>query len=271
MAPVSSESPLALVAGDGSLPLTVCETASKRGVRVAAVAFSKATAKSLEGVADVKLLGIGEPEKVIAYFKEKGCRKLCLIGKVEKRLIFENIKFDRRALKLLGDLIRKDDTSVMRAVMEELESEGFEIEKQTDWLPSLMPPAGILGHIHPAASIKADFEHGIEMCRKMADYEIGQTIIIKDGVVLAVEAVEGTNEAIDRGCSLGGPGAVMIKAGRPNQDLRFDIPTVGVETINRLKKNRATGLAVEAGKVVVVDLPDVAAACDEAGISLVAM
>lgn len=267
----SSASPLALVAGEGSLPLAVCETASKRGVRVAAVAFSKASAKSLERVADVKLLGIGEPDKVIAYFKEKGCRKLCLIGKIEKKLIFENIKVDLRAMKLLGNLIRKDDSSIMRAVMEELEREGFEIEKQTDWLPSLMPRAGVLGKIQPSSAIKVDFEFGIRICRQMADLEIGQTIIVKEGVVLAVEAVEGTNEAIERGCSLGGAGAVMIKAGRPNQDLRYDIPAVGIETISRLRKNKAAGLAVESGNVVVVDLPEVVKACDDAGISLVAL
>jgi DUF1009 family protein len=269
--PPTATPPLALIAGEGSLPIAVCETAIKRGVRVAAVAFSKASAKSLEGLADVKLLGIGETEKVIAHFKEKGCKKLCLIGKVEKKLVFENIKFDMRALRIMGSLISKDDSSIMRAVMEELEREGFEIERQIDWLPNLMPGAGVLGNTPQTSAVRADFEYGIHVCRKLAGMEIGQTIIVKEGVVLAVEAVEGTNEAIERGCALGGRGTVKIKAGRPNQDLRFDIPVIGVETIKRLKKHKAVGLAIEAGNVVVVDLHDVVKACDEAGISLVAL
>ncbi len=269
---MTAEQPsLALIAGEGSLPRIVCETAAQRGVRVAAVAFSDKCAKSLEGLADVKKLGLGETEKVISYFKKKGCKRLCLIGKVEKKLVFENIKFDMRALKMLGRLLSKDDSSIMRAVMEELEREGFEIERQTDWLPSLMPGPGVLGKTGPTASMKADFEFGIRVCRKMADMEIGQTILVKDGVVLAVEAVEGTDEAIQRGCRLGGSGAVMIKACRPKQDLRYDIPTVGVETVRRLRKHNAAGLAIEAGSVVVVDLPDVISECDDAGITFAAV
>ncbi|MBI3580740.1 MAG: UDP-2,3-diacylglucosamine diphosphatase LpxI [Nitrospinae bacterium] len=263
--------PLGLIAGEGSLPRMVCQTAAQRGVGVAAVAFSDKSAKSLEGLAEVKKLGLGEAEKVVSYLKKKGCRKLCIIGKVDKKLVFENIKFDLRGLKMLGKLLSKDDSSIMRAVMEELEREGFEIERQTDWLPSLMPGAGVLGKTGPTASTRADFEFGIRVCRKMADMEIGQTILVKDGVVLAVEAVEGTDEAIERGCRLGGPGAVMIKAGRPKQDLRYDIPTVGVETVRRLRKHKAAALAIEAGSVVVVDLPDVISECDDAGMTFAAV
>ena len=263
--------PLALIAGEGSLPRMVCETAAKRGVRVAAGAFSDKCAKSLEGLAAVKKFGVGETEKIISYFKDKGCKKLCLIGKVEKKLVFENIKFDLRAIKMMGKLMIKDDSSIMRAIMEELEREGFEIENQTDWLPSLMPEPGVLGKTGLTPLIKADFEFGIHACRKIADMEVGQTLLVKDGVVLAVEAVEGTDEAIERGCSLGGPGAVMIKAGRPGQDLRYDIPTVGVETVRHLRKHRAAGLAIEAGNVVVVDLPEVIRACDDAGLVFAAL
>lgn len=265
------DAPLALIAGDGTLPLAVCETAQKRGVKVAAVVFSDKGANSLNGLAEIKKVGIGEPEKVIAYFKEKGCRKICIIGKVEKKLIFQNLRFDKLALKLLGDLVTKDDSSIMLAIIEELEREGFQIEKQTDWLPSLMPAAGILGKTELTAQVKADFEYGINVCKKMADMEIGQTIIVRDGVVLSVEAVEGTDEAIERGCALGGSGAVMIKAGRVKQDHRFDIPAVGVETVRRLKKHKAAGLAIEAGNVVVVDLQDVITACDEAGMAFAAL
>ncbi len=263
--------PLALIAGNGSLPRIVCETAKSRGIPVVAVAFGAKAGQSLEGLADFKIMGIGEAEKVISHFKDAGCKKLCLIGKIEKKLIFENIKLDMRTLKMMGRLIKKDDTTVMLAIIDELESEGFEIVKQTDWLPALMPAAGVLGKIRPSDALKADFEYGMKICRDMASMEIGQTVIVKDGVVLAVEAVEGTDAAIDRGCSLGGSGAVMIKTSRPNQDLRFDIPSVGSETVRRLAKNNAAALVVEAGRVVVVDLPEVISLCDTAGIALVAI
>jgi len=263
--------PLALIAGSGVLPRIVCETAKSRGVPVVAVAFRAESAKILEPFADVKVFGVGETEKIISRFKEAGCKKLCLIGKIEKKLVFENIKFDFRALKIMGRLLKKDDTSIMLAIIRELEAEGFETVKQTDWLPSLMPPAGVLGKIRPSAKMQADFEFGLNLCREMADREIGQAIIVKDGVVLAVEAVEGTDSAIDRGCALGGSGAAMIKTGRPNQDLRFDIPSVGPETVRRLAKNRAGGLAVEAARVVVIDMPEVISICDDAGIAVVAL
>jgi hypothetical protein len=266
-----SGEPLALIAGEGSLPRIVCQTALDRGVPVVVVTFTKKIAEGLEKLADVTIVGVGEPEKLIRRFKEKGCKRLVMIGKMEKKLLFANLKFDMRAVKIMGKLAKNDDSSIMKAIITELESEGFVVEKQTDWLPSIIPPAGRLGKLEPTPEMKTDFEYGIKICRQMADMEIGQTIIVKDGVVLSVEAVEGTDEAIDRGCNLGGKGAVMIKAARPAQDLRFDIPTVGMETIKRLKKNKAVGLAVEAGKVVVVDMPEVVAACDSAGISLVAL
>lgn len=267
----ADKQPLALIAGEGSLPKIVCETALKRGIPVVAVAFSKKGASQLEGMADVRVMGVGEAEKVIALFRDKGCKNICLIGKMEKKLVFENARFDFRALKVLGRLLRKDDSSIMRAIMSELESEGFVIEKQTDWLPPVMASGGVLGKCQPSEAMRADFEFGIKICRQMADLEIGQTIIVKQGVVLAVEGVEGSNEAIERGCKLGGEGTVLIKAGRPSQDKRFDIPTVGEETVRRLKKGRGAGLAVEAGNVIVVDLPEVVAACDAAGIALAAI
>jgi DUF1009 family protein len=263
--------PLALVAGEGSLPRIVCETAQNRGVKVVAVAFSKQTAKSLEALADVKLLGVGETEKVVSYFKEKNCKKLCMIGKIEKKLIFQKIRIDSRAIKLLGNVIRKDDSSLMHAIMKELELEGFVIEKQTDWLPSIMPKPGILGKITPSKSLSDQIEYGIKVCRQLAQMEIGQTILIKDGVVLSVEAVEGTDKAIERGCQLGGEGAIMLKAGRVNQDLRFDIPTVGITTIKLLQKYKAVALAIEAGNVVIPDMEDVISACNKADVVFMAV
>lgn len=263
--------PLGLIAGKGSLPRVVCETAKLRGIPVIAVAFSAESAKTLDGLADVQVLGVGQAGKIIRRFKDAGCHNVCLIGKVDKKTVFEKIALDIRGMKIMGRLLKKDDGSIMRAIIEEMEREGLNVEKQTDWLPPLLPLRGILGKVKPSKQARADMEYGIGICKEMADKEIGQTVLVKDRVVLAVEAVEGTDAAIERGCALGGKGAVMAKTSRPQQDLRFDIPAVGPSTAKLLAKHGAAGLAVEAERVVVVDLPEVIAICDKAGIALAAL
>ena len=263
--------PLGLIAGGGSLPRIVCETARHRGRPVVAVAFQPETADALDGAGTVHRCGLGQADKVINIFKEAGVKEVVLIGKIEKTSIFQNLKFDLRAVKLMGRLLHKDDRSIMTAIIAELESEGIAVAKQTDWLPSLIPKKGILGKIEPSPALAAEFERAMALCRDLAGKEIGQTIIVKEGVVLAVEAVEGTDATIRRGCELGNKGAVMIKSSRPDQDLRYDIPAVGGRTVQLLAEYGAAALAVEAGGVVVVDLPAVAAFCDKHNMVLAAV
>ncbi len=263
--------PLGLIAGIGSLPRIVCETARQRGRAVAAVTFQSEAADALNGAATVHRCGLGQAEKVISVFKEAGVAEVVVIGKIEKVAIFQNLKFDVRTLKMMGRLVQKDDRSIMTAIIEELEGEGITVAKQTDWLPDLIPQKGVLGKIAPSAVQMAEFKDAMTLCRDLAGKEIGQTIIVKEGVVLAVEAVEGTDAAIRRGCALGGKGAVMVKSSRPNQDLRYDIPAVGMNTAHLLAECGAAALAVEAGGVVVIDLPAVAAFCDKHNIALAAV
>lgn len=263
--------PLGLIAGGGSLPRIVCETARQRGRSVVAVCFQAESADALAGFATVHRCGLGQADKVISVFKDAGVTEVVLIGKIEKTAVFENLKFDLRAVKMMGRLLQKDDRSIMTAIIAELEGEGMTVAKQTDWLPALIPQKGILGKIAPSAALAGEFERSMALCRELAGKEVGQTIIVKDGVVLAVEAVEGTDEAIRRGCGLGGKGAVMIKSSRPNQDRRYDIPAVGMRTVQLLAECGAAALAVEADGVVVVDLPAVAAFCDRHNIVLAAV
>lgn len=262
---------LGLIAGNGLLPRVVCETAEKLGVPVCAVAFSAETAERIEGLSDVKLFGIGQVEKVIRRFASAGVKDVCLIGKIAKNLIFKKINFDLRGLKIMKKVINKSDSAIMLAIIDELEGEGFNVVKQSDWLPGLLPRNGILGKKKPAKKIMADFAFGLKICRELAGRDIGQTVIVKDGVVLAMEAVEGTNAAIERGCALGGKGAVMVKTSRPNQDFRFDIPSVGPETAQCLAKHGAGGLAVEAGRTLVVEMQKTVAICNRAGMPLAAL
>lgn len=263
--------PLGLVAGKGRLPRVVCETAARRGVPVTAVAFDRETAGNLEGLADVKVVGIGQPSKVFKHFNQAGVKKVCLIGKIEKKVVFKNVRLDLRALKAVKNIVSKNDTPILLGIIEEFEKEGFEVVKQTDWLPDLLPKKGILGKKKPSKNISSDFDTGMDICRELARRDIGQTVILKEGAVLAVEALEGTDAAIERGCKLGGKGAVMVKTSRPNQDFRFDIPSIGPDTIKQLAKHKAAGLAVEAHRTVIIDISKVISLCNKAGIVFAAL
>lgn len=263
--------PLGLIAGNGSLPRAVCETARARSRPVVAVTFQSESADALNGCVTVHRCGLGQADKVIGVFKDAGVTEVVVIGKIEKTSIFENLKLDLRTVKMMGRLLHKDDRSIMTAIINELAGEGMTVVKQTDWLPDLIPRKGVLGKIAPSAEQAAEFARAMAVCRDLAGKEIGQTIIVKEGVVLAVEAVEGTDATIRRGCELGGKEAVMIKSSRPNQDLRYDIPTVGIQTVKLLAECGAAALAVEAGGVVVIDLPAVAAFCDKHHIVLAAV
>ena len=269
---MSSNSPLGLIAGSGTLPKIVCETASQRGVPVAAVAFDAKTKELINGHADVKLLGLGQANSVIKHFADAGVKNICLAGKIEKVSLFSKIAFDSRALKLMKNLLfQKSDTAIMKLVIDELEGEGFKVVKQTDWLSSLLPQKSLLGRQKPNAQVKSDFEFGMKICREIARRDIGQTIIVKEGVVLAVEAVEGTDEAIKRGCGLGGKNCVMIKHSRPKQDFRYDIPTIGPDTAALLAKHKAAGLAVEAMRTLAIEREKTISICDRAGIAFAAL
>lgn len=269
---MASDKPLGLIAGKGGLPRIVCDTAASRGIPVAAVAFDRETEKLLSGCSDVKLLGLGQADKVIRHFAAAGVKNICFAGKIEKTGIFTKIGFDRRTLKLFKKVaLSKSDSHIMNVIIDELESEGFKVAKQTDWLPGLLPKKGLLGKRKPNTQVTADFEFGVKICREMAARDIGQTIIVKEGVVLAVEAVEGTAAAIERGCRLGGKNCVMIKQSRPKQDFRFDTPSVGPDTVKLLAKYKAAGLALEADRTLAIEKQKMISICDRAGIAFAAL
>ncbi|MEE8483605.1 MAG: hypothetical protein V3S46_03325, partial [Nitrospinota bacterium] len=160
---------LGIIAGSGSLPKIVCQTAARRGVETTAITFHKETTQNLKDLADVTQIGIGEAGKVIKRFKDAGVKKICLIGKIEKSLVFKNPKLYAYTLKvLMKRAFNKSDSALMLIIIEELEKVGFEVVKQTDWLPDLLPTKGILGKVRPDEDIQSDFEFGMDICRKTA-------------------------------------------------------------------------------------------------------
>jgi len=268
---MSFPAPLGIIAGRGDLPLLACETAKLRTVPVVAVAFEDDVAEGLENLAETHLHRLGKAGQTFSLFRERGVDKVLFIGKFEKKLAFRDLLFDKTAVKIMAKFLGKSDSNIMLTIINELEAMGFTVEKQTDWLPDLLPEKGIIGKKKPSPAVRKDIEYGCEICRKMADMDIGQTVLVKELTVIAVEAVEGTDAAVRRACELAGPGVVMVKTSRPAQDLRFDIPSIGAQTARLLADCKAGGLAVEAQRTLVLDMQEVVSICDRAGIPFIAV
>ncbi len=268
---MSLSAPLGIIAGRGGLPLLACETAKSRDVPVVAVAFEKDVAEGLENMAEAHLHRLGKAGQTFSLFRERGVEKILFIGKFEKKLAFRDLLFDMTATKIMAKFLGKSDSNIMLAIISEFEAMGFTVEKQTDWLPDLLPEKGQVGKKKPSTAVRKDVAYGYEICRKMAGMDIGQTVLVKELTVIAVEAVEGTDAAVRRACELAGPGVVMVKTSRPAQDFRFDIPSVGAQTARLLADCKAGGLAVEAGRTLVIDRQEVVSICDRAGIPFMAV
>jgi hypothetical protein len=266
-----SAKPLGLIAGKGRLPALFIAEASARGRQVAVVTFDK---QSLDAISlltpNVRMVGLGQAGALIKAFKEAGAEEITMLGKVDKRALFENPKFDLRALSVLKNLDFQNDDAVMAAIVYELEKDGFKVVNQVQYLQNHMPGAGHLAGRRPDGRELADIEFGMRMANGIAALDIGQTVVVKDRAVVAVEAIEGTDEAIERGGRIAGPGAVVCKVSKPGQDSRFDIPTVGPGTVEVMAARGATALAVEAGRTLVVDIASMLEICGRHGIAFTA-
>ena len=268
----SVKSPLGILAGSGDLPFIVAETARKQSIPVVSVCFDKETHDKMKKVVDdTAIYKLGQAGKTIKFLKKSGVERVVMIGKIAKKVVFRDLMFDTTGLKIMARAIVKSDSAIMTSIMKELESAGLIVEKQTDWIGDVMPGKGVIGKVEPSKRGLEDMKFGMKLCSYLAGEDVGQTMIVKEGVIVAVEAVEGTDEAIERGCRLAGKGAVMVKMSRPNQDLRFDIPAIGVGTVEQLKNHKAEGIGFEAGGVVIVNMAETIATADAAGIALVAL
>ncbi len=264
------EDRFALIAGAGDMPAILARSARDCGASFIAVALTDSAALSLDGLADrVYRFGIGQVGRIIRTIKSEGIDKAVFIGKVRKDLLFERIRFDLKALKLLASLKDRNDDTIMLAIVEELASEGIEVMDQTVYLRDLIPPEGVLTKRKPTKKEWEDIRYGMETAKRIAGLDIGQTVVVKDRAVMAVEAIEGTDEAVIRGGLLARGGGVVAKVAKPGQDPRFDVPTVGVITLESMKKGGVKVLAVEAGKTLIADREKFIKEADLADISVV--
>lgn len=261
-----------VIAGKGFLPSIWVKAAREKGNRVYAFQLSEVADYSLEGIADqVKYFSIGELNNLIQSLHTLDIDKVVMIGKVEKSLLFSDIKLDNRMKGLLAELEVLNDDSILLAIVEELASEGIEVLKQSTFIEDLFPEPGVLTSLKPDEQLLSDMTFGFKMAREIGRLDIGQTVVVKDRSVLAVEAIEGTDQAIKRGGEIGGPGTVIAKVSKPGQDWRFDIPTVGLTTLQNMIAIKARGLVIEAGKTFLIDKTKLLEKAEENGLVVMAL
>jgi len=260
---------IGLIAGNGIFPIEFAKAARKKGLEVIAVAHEGETLPELAQWADALFwIKVGQLGKLIKIFKEQGVRDVLMAGGIRKTHLF-SARPDLRGAAFLARMIYKKDDSLLRGVAEELESEGITVRESTLYLESILAPAGVLTRRKPSKEELKDIEFGWQMAKEIGRLDIGQTVLVKDQAVLAVEAIEGTDEAIRRGGKLCGGGAVVVKICKPQQDLRFDLPAAGAQTIATMQEVKAACLAVEAGKTIILDRESVIAEANKAGIVIV--
>jgi DUF1009 family protein len=253
---------IGIIAGNRSLPLVFARQAKALGVkRLVAVAFENETSPDLAAlVDDIVWLKVGQLSKMIAALKERGVSHCVMLGQIAPKNLFD-LRPDFRAMAVLLKLKEKNAHSIFGALAEELKKDGIELIEPLRWLRPLMPETGFC--LGPALSEeqKADVALGLRMAKEISRLEIGQTVVVKDGAVLAVEAFEGTDNCLRRGGTLAGSkgGAVAVKVAKDKHDLRFDIPCIGAGTLETCREARIAVLAFESGKTLVID-PEVVAA-----------
>ncbi len=267
---VSEGRMIGLIAGSGELPFAVAAEVRAGGLGLVVFALKGLAGEGLAGLADeYQPVEVGKLGKLITAIKKSGVQQVVLAGKVSKTLLYKmNIVPDVRAVKFLFSLKDRKDDTIMAAFLGELESEGLSVMATTDFTQSLLAPSGCLTKRTLTKGELKDVRFGADLAREIGRLDIGQTVVVKNRAVMAVEAIEGTDEAIKRGGALAKSGAVVVKTAKPNQDFRFDVPVVGIETIKSMKAVGASVLALEAGRVIVVNREEVVKMADSVGISV---
>ena len=245
---------LGLIAGTGRFPIIFADNARKMGYHVSAVAHEGETDPELSRHVDrIHWIKIGQLNKLIHAFKQDDVRRAVMLGGIKKTHVFSTVRPDFRTLALATRLALWKDDDILREFAKELEGEGITICESTFGLEGILAEEGVLTSRVPNQREWEDIRYGWDVAQEIGRLDIGQCVVIKDRVVVAVEAVEGTDEAIKRGGQLAKDGAVVVKRCKPQQDLRFDLPAVGPRTIEVMNSVKASVLAVEAGRTVLLD------------------
>ncbi|GAB6073003.1 UDP-2,3-diacylglucosamine diphosphatase LpxI [Venenivibrio stagnispumantis] len=238
-------SKIGLIAGSGELPITFAKNCND----VTIFAIKSSADKDIEKYGKTIWLPFGQAQYLINSLKENNIKKLVMLGKIEHKSIILNFhKFDKRAKDFLSKLKDKRAKTILTGIIKELEKEGFEFIDPTPYLKDLLIEENFIIDNGITEEIKKDIQFGIKIAKEIANLDIGQTVVVKEGNIIAVEGIEGTDQCILRAGELAGENCVVCKTARKNQDMRYDVPVIGIKTLESMKKIKAKALAVEAGK-----------------------
>lgn len=272
---------LGLIAGNGKFPFLVLDAARAQGYEVVVAAIREETSPEIgsAGAASVHWLSLGELSKLIETFKAEGVTRAVMAGQVKHKQIFSSIRPDWRMAKLLFSLRARNTDALIGAVAQVLADEGITLLDSSAYLEPLLARPGVLTHRQPTQEELRDIAYGRQVARHLAQYDIGQTVVVAEAACVAVEAMEGTDATIQRageimaslvGASTLARNLTVVKVAKPDQDMRFDVPVIGTNTIEAMRPAGATCLALDAGKCLLLDGDAILHAADDAGITIVA-
>jgi UDP-2,3-diacylglucosamine hydrolase len=262
-----------LIAGNGRFPFLVLEGARSQGLEMAVIALKEEASPELEKLATrIHWVSLGELSKAIDLMHAEGVTRAVMAGQVRHNKIFSAIRPDWKLAKLLFSLPRKNTDALIGAVARVLEEEGIQLVDSTLFLKPLLPEAGVLTRRSPDEREAADIAYGLSVARHIAAIDIGQTVVISDGACVAVEAMEGTDEAVARAARIvAGKPLVVVKVSKPKQDMRFDVPVIGLPSIEHMAQAGVTALAIDAGRTLLFDRPQLIALADAKNIAMQAV
>lgn len=264
---------IGLIAGNRRLPIVVAEAARKSGCYVVAAAIKGDTSACLRRSVDkIYWLGLDEFNRMFKLFKDEGISEVLMAGQVSpKRLFSKEVNNSPQLQELLSSIKDKKADTIFKAVADKLEENGLKLLDSSTFVKDLMPPKGTLTKLEPDFRVWEDVYFGLELAKAIAYLDIGQTVAVKSKAVIAVEALEGTDNLIRRAGRIGKAGVTIVKVDKPKQDSRFDIPVVGLNTISNLIKIKAASLAIEAGKTLFIDMEESLKLANRRGLSIVAV
>jgi DUF1009 family protein len=262
---------LGIIAGNGVYPRLLAESARKAGVRkIVAAAFTDETDPTLGQHVDlVEWMRVGQLSRLLKFFRDQNIHYAIMAGQIAPKNLFD-LHPDWKALLVLAKLKQRNAETIFAAIADELANVNVDLLAATTFLEDSIAPAGLIAGPKPSHRQEEDVDFGWEIAKEIAGLDIGQTVVVKNGTVVAVEGLEGTNEAIKRGGALARKGAVIVKVAKPNQDMRFDVPVIGVETLRVAWEARLRVIAVEAGKTLLLERDVIVDLANRAKISLVA-
>ena len=259
-----------LIAGNGNFPFLVLEGARSRGIEMAVIAIREEASPELERVAKrLHWVSLGELSRTIELLHQEGVKHAVMAGQVKHNKIFSAIRPDWRLAKLLFSLPAKNTDSLIGAIARVLGEEDIELVDSTKFLGTLLPAPGVLTRRAPNQSEAADIAYGHQVARQIAGLDLGQMVVVRDRACVAIEAMEGTDETIERAARVaGGQKLVVVKVSKPVQDMRFDVPVIGLQTIEVMRRSNATALAIDAGRTLLFDRDELIQAADDADIAI---